>query len=409
MVRILGGYQTDFARNWSREGIPLVAPMTESILGCLDAAQVSAPEVETVHVGNFAGELYSMQGHLGALTLEAHLALRGKPTFRHEAACASGAVSILAAMAELEASRYEVALVVGIEQMKTVDPRRGSDYLGTAAWYEREAKGQEFAFPKLFGQLGAEYMRRFRIDREHYEESQAYLSDLMLRNARANPNAQTRSWTTDGEAAERLAMRISPEIRLRDCSQVTDGAAALILASEQFAASYARSHSLELSKIPAILGWGHTTAPLLLQDKLAESQDGPYVLPHAQRAIASAYRRAAIDGPTNLDACEFHDCFTTTAYAAVDLVGLTPAGENSRAILGGWLERDGLLPLNPGGGLIGTGHPVGATGIRQVLDAWKLLTLAAENYQVAIRHSKVLTVNVGGSGTTTVALVVGNP
>ena len=409
MVRILGGYQTDFARNWSREGVHMVEPMKEAINGALAATEVDVEEVGSIHVGNFAAELYTMQGHLGALAVEADPKLRGKPTARHEAACASGAVALLAASADIEAGRYETALVLGVEQMKTVNPEKGGEYLGTAAWYEREAKGKDFPFPRLFGKLGAEYVDRFETPMEEY---QAYLSELMYRNARRNPKAQTRSWAMEkgSPAAEKKrGFRISAEIKLSDCSQITDGTAAVVLASEEYARQYARRHNILIEEIPAILGWGHTTAPILLADKLAESKDDRYVLPHTRRAITAAYARAGIAGPDQLDACEFHDCFTTTAYAAIDLVGLTEPGENHKAIEEGWLETNGRLPLNPSGGLIGAGHPVGATGVRQVLDAYRLAIGKAGDYQVPQRHHRVLTVNIGGTGTTNVAFVVGKP
>ena len=403
MVRILGGYQTDFARNWMREGCGIADVMSEVIRGALEQASVDASEVGSIHVGNAAGELFASQGHLGALALEADPALRGLPTARHEAACASGGVSIMAAWAEIEAGRCDVALVVGVEQMKTVSPAKGSEYLGTAAWYEREAKGVEFPFPKLFGRLGAEYMRRFEIPPDEYAGHQVYLSDLMFRNARNNPRAQTRSWDL-GAATEKLDFRISPEITVRDCSQITDGAAAIVLASEGYAASRRASGSA----LPALMGWGHTTAQISIEDKLAESAGEEYVLPHARRAVTDAMERARIGGPDELTSLEFHDCFTTTAYSAVDLVGLTAPGDNARAIDEGWLEMDGRLPLNPSGGLIGTGHPVGATGVRQVLDAARQASGSAGDYQVA-RKGPALAVNIGGSGTTTVATVVGVP
>ena len=99
-------------------------------------------------------------------------AFSGMPTSRHEAACASGSIAMLAASAEIEAARYDLAAVVGVEQMKTVDSTTGGDYLGTAAWYEREAKGIEFPFPKLFGRLGDEYDKRYglqgRTSRAHF-------------------------------------------------------------------------------------------------------------------------------------------------------------------------------------------------------------------------------------------------
>lgn len=143
---ILGGYQTDFARNWMRQGQQIPDILTEVVEGTLEATGVPAHEIESGHVGNFAAELYAMQGHLGAFLVQTNPAFRGLPTARHEAACASGSVATLAATAEIEAGRYDVALVVGIENMKTVDAATGGEYLGTAAWYEREAKGISFPF-----------------------------------------------------------------------------------------------------------------------------------------------------------------------------------------------------------------------------------------------------------------------
>lgn len=406
MVRLLGGYQTDFGRNWLREGFGIHDIMAEVVAGALEAARLDSSQVESIHVGNAAAELFLSQGHLGALALEADPALRGLPTARHEAACASGGVAILAAWAELEARRCDVALVIGIEQMKTVSPSQGSDYLGTAAWYEREASGVEFPFPKLFGRLGAEYMRRFEMPSDEYTGHQAYLSELMYRNARRNPLAQSRSWDL-GQMADKMDTRISPEITVRDCSQITDGAVAIALASEQFVMEHASGAIRD--GIPALLGWGHTTAPIAMDDKLEESASCEYVLPHARRAITQAMARAGVSDPSQLDALEFHDCFTTTAYAAIDLVGLTSPGENHRAIEHGWLEMDGRLPLNPSGGLIGAGHPVGATGVRQVLDAANQTSGGAGDCQAPTDSRRALAVNIGGSGTTTVATVVGPP
>ncbi|MBC7173069.1 MAG: thiolase domain-containing protein, partial [Polyangiaceae bacterium] len=118
-VYIIGGYQTDFARNWSKEKKHFVAMMREAVLGTLERTQVDPKEIETAHVGNFAAELYSKQGHIGAFFLECDPAFSGIPTGRHEAACASGSIALLAASAEIEASRYDLSAVVGVEQMKT--------------------------------------------------------------------------------------------------------------------------------------------------------------------------------------------------------------------------------------------------------------------------------------------------
>src|SRR5712692_3260839 len=156
-IYILGGYQTDFARNWNKESKHIVAMLREAVEGGLEATGLEPKDVEVGHVGNFAAELYAMQGHLGAFLVDTDPSFSGLPTSRHEAACASGSIAILAASAEIEAGRYDLAAVVGLEQMKTVDTVTGGDFLGTAGRYERECKGKDYPFPRLFGRLGDEY------------------------------------------------------------------------------------------------------------------------------------------------------------------------------------------------------------------------------------------------------------
>ncbi|HEY7957467.1 MAG: acetyl-CoA acetyltransferase [Polyangia bacterium] len=405
-VYILGGYQTDFARNWSKEGKHISAMIREAVTGGLEAASVEPREVEVGHVGNFAAELYAMQGHLGALLVDVDPALSGLPTARHEAACASGSIALLAASAELEAGRYQCALVVGVEQMKTVSPAQGGDYLGTAAWYELEAKGVEFPFPKLFGRLGDEYDRRYGLRDEHL----ARISAINYANARNNPKAQTRTWYMSEEHARRADAYnqvIGGRIKVTDCSQVTDGAVALVLASEPFAADWARRRKRPLDSIPRLLGWGHRTAPLAFDAKIAESRGQEYVLPHTRQAIVDALGRAGLADCWQLQGIETHDCFTTSEYMAIDHFGLTAPGESWKAIEEGVIAPDGKLPINPSGGLIGCGHPVGATGVRQVLDAYLQTSGQAGATQVPSAR-RFATLNIGGSGTTSCVFVVGN-
>jgi acetyl-CoA C-acetyltransferase len=404
-VYVLGGYQTDFARNWSKENKHIVAMLVEAVAGGLEATSIDAKDVQVGHVGNFAAELYAMQGHLGAMLLEADPAFSGLPTARHEAACASGSIALLAASAEIEAGRYDCAMVVGVEQMKTVDPKTGADYLGTAAWYEREAEGVEFPFPKLFGRLGDEYDKRYGLKDEHL----AHISAVNYSNAKRNPLAQTRSWyMTEAHACstDKFNNKIGGRIKVSDCSQVTDGAVALFLASEKYAAAYAKRQGVALGSLPRILGWGHRTAPIEFDAKVAESRDNPYVLPHTRRAILDAFERAGVKDVSKIDAIETHDCFTTSEYMAIDHFGLTKPGESWKAVEDGTIELGGKTPINPSGGLIGAGHPVGATGCRQVLDAFKQVTRTAGDYQVE-GAKRIATLNIGGSGTTSVCFVVG--
>jgi acetyl-CoA C-acetyltransferase len=405
-VYILGGYQTDFARNWSKEGKHIAALLREAVEGALEATGIAPREVEVGHVGNFAAELYAMQGHLGAFLVDIDPAFAGLPTARHEAACASGSIALLAASAEIEAGRYDLALVVGVEQMKTVDAKVGGDYLGTAAWYEHEAKGIEFPFPKLFGRLGDEYDRRYGLKDEHL----ARISAVNYANAKKNPLAQTRNWYMSEEhacARGRYNATIGGRIKISDCSQVTDGSVAVFLASPRFAADYARRRGQTLETLPRILGWGHRTATIEFDAKVAESRANPYVLPHTRQAIVDAFRRASLSEVWQLQGIETHDCFTTSEYMAIDHFGLTRPGESWKAVEEGVIEMGGRLPINPSGGLIGAGHPVGATGVRQMLDAYKQVTGTAGDTQVPGAR-RFATLNIGGSGTTSCVFVIGN-
>jgi acetyl-CoA C-acetyltransferase len=404
-VYVLGGYQTDFARNWTKENKHFSALMREGVRGALERCDIAPEEVQSAHVGNFAAELYCMQGHLGAFFTEVDPKFSGLPTSRHEAACASGSIAILAASAEIEAGRYDLQAVVGIEQMKTVSAAQGGSYLGTAAWYDLEAKGVEFPFPKLFGRLGDEYDRRYGLKDEHLAE----ISKINYANAKLNPNAQTRTWYMNKEHAlcrTEDNPAVGGRIRISDCSQVTDGAVCVFLASRAYAEKWAKGRGVELAKIPRIKGWGHNTARLRFDDKIAESRDNEFVLPHVRSTITSAWKRAGLADVNGIDGIETHDCFTTSEYMAIDHFGITAPGESWKAVEAGWLEIDGKHPINPSGGLIGAGHPVGATGVRQLLDASLQVTGQAGEYQVEGARN-FQTLNIGGSGTTSVSFIVG--
>jgi acetyl-CoA C-acetyltransferase len=404
-VYILGGFQTDFSRNWTKENKHFVAMMREAVNGGLESTGIGPEEIEVAHIGNFTAERYCGQGHLGAFFLEVNPVFRGLPTGRHEAACASGSIALLAASAEIEAGRYDLSCVLGFEQMKTVDAATGGDFLGTAAWYEREAEGVEFPFPKLFGKLGDEYDKRYGLKAEHL----AGISAKNYANAKLNPNAQTRNWymnKTHALSSGDDNAAIGGCIKISDCSQVTDGAVSLFLASREYAEKYAQRLGIPLDSIPRMKGWGHHTAPIMFADKVAESKDNEYVLPHVRSTVTDAFRRAGIADVSGVDGIETHDCFTTSEYMAIDHFGITKPGESWKAVEEGTLEINGKTPINPSGGLIGCGHPVGATGVRQCLDAFKQTTGTAGDYQIE-GAKNFATLNIGGSGTTSVSFVVG--
>ena len=401
---ILGGYQTDFARNLAKEGVGIYELLEEAVCGALEETGVPAEDVEVAHVGNLAAELFCGQAQLGGMVATVHPAFASLPTARHEAACASGSVAALAAMADIEAGRYDVALVVGAELMRNVDAQTAAEHLGSAAWAGREARDARFPWPALFSEIADAYADRWGLEYEHL----ARIAEVNFSNASRNPNAQARGWkfapgdfTADDEANPVIEGRL----RKQDCGRITDGAAAVLLAGADYAREFARRAGTSLDGLPSIRGWGHRTAPMLLQDKLRLSEGSPYLFTHLREAITDAYDRAGVSGPEQLDLIETHDCFTITEYAALDHFGLTQPGASWQAVEEGVIERDGKLPVNPSGGLIGLGHPVGATGVRMLLDASKQVTGMAGEYQVDEARTAA-TLNVGGSCTTVVSFVI---
>lgn len=401
---VLGGAQTDFLRNWTREGSTLAELVAEPVHSALADADIGAAAVEVAHVGNFASEIYCGQGHLGGLLVEADPAFSGLPTSRHEAACASGSVAVLAAMADLEAGRYDVALVVGVEMMRNVGTATAVANLGAAAWVPEETAGIPMVWPEVFATLGDEYDRRYGLDDTHLR----MIAQSSFANARRNPLAQTRCWdlpegafTDDDHDNPRVAGRL----RRHDCSQITDGAAAVVLANAEFAVEWARARRQDLTKVPRIAGWGHRTARMSYAGKLADSAGDRYVFPHVRGTITDAFDRARLEDVHALDAIECHDCFTTTHYMAIDHFGITEPGESWKAIEDGHVFADGSLPINPSGGLIGCGHPVGASGVRMLFDVAKQVKGDAGDCQVDGARTAA-TLNIGGSATTSVSFVV---
>jgi acetyl-CoA C-acetyltransferase len=403
-VCVLGGHQTDFARVWSREGLDISDMIRESTLSALEACELEAKDIQSIHVGNAFAELQRQQAHLGAMASQVVPELWGVPAMRHEGACASSSLAILAAMAEIEAGRYDCVLVIGAEELKNLPGDVSSRNQNAAGWQGREGFECRFMWPAAFGRVGQEYERRYGLDRRHLNA----IAELNYTNAKRNPNAQTRKWRfdalsfTDDDVANPM---VEPGTRRQDCGQITDGACAIVLASDAFALAHARRRGRSADSIPRIRGWGHTGAPLRLLDKLERSRDEPYVFPHVRTAIADAWRRAGVTGIEAIDGVETHDCFTTTQYMAIDHFGVTPAGESWRAVESGAIAPGGRIPFNPSGGLIGGGHPVGATGARMLLDAAQQVTGQAGACQVEGART-FATLNIGGSCGTVVSFVV---
>lgn len=405
MAFILGGFQSDFARHLSREGREIADLVGELVDGALEDAQLAPSAIGVIHVGNAFGQLFNRQGQLGAMPATVRPALWGIPAARHEAACASGSIAILAALAELAATRYEVALVLGVEQERNVTGEEAARHLAAAAWIGHEGEGARYLWPHMFSRIGDAYAERWGLDQRHLTA----IASTNLANARANPNAQTRGWTIDeavlaSDGSDPRNAIVEGRLRRYDCAQVTDGGAAIIVASPLFAQAWAARRGRDLATIPCIVGWGHRTAGLSLDSKLARSPAGGLLMPHVAEAVEDARRRAN-RSRDSISAYEVHDCFTTTEYLAIDHLGLAPVGQSWRAIESGQIARGGATPINPSGGLIGGGHPVGATGVRMTLDAARQVAHRAGDCQID-GATAVQTLNLGGSATTVVSFVV---
>ena len=411
-VYVLGGAQTDFERNWKKEGKGMVAILKEVMadglahvgLGFDDVKELNDDNRVACFVGNFIAEKYVDQGHLGAFLTEVDPAFYGVPSARYEAACASSSVAIDAAATKIRADEYDVAIVVGWELMKTVDSKLGGDFLGRAAYYEKEGKGIELPFPKLFGRLADETLQKYpALDEKRYLATLAKISVINYSNAKRNPLAQTRKWFMSYEQASTRGTDTNPlvggKLGVSDCSQVTDGAAVVVLCSERFLAERGYYDK------PVIKGYGHRTAPILFDKKMADNERSEYILPWTRQAVLDAYKRAGLT-VDDIDVFETHDCFTSSEYAAISAFGLTNPGHEYEAVESGLIDFGGDKPINPSGGLIGCGHPVGASGARMFLDLYKQVTGTAGGYQVeGVKNGMML--NIGGSATTNYVFVVG--
>jgi len=411
-VYILGGAQTDFERNWKKEGKNMVALLREAVADGFADAGITLDDVRELNkenkvacfVGNFIAEKYTEQGHLGAFLTEVDPAFYGVPSARYEAACASSSVALDAAQTKILSGDYDVAIVVGWELMKTVDTKLGGDFLGRAAYYEKEGKGIDLPFPKLFGRLADETLKKYpELDEKRYMDALARISVINYENAKRNPLAQTRKWFMSFEQASTRGTETNPivggKLAVSDCSQVTDGAAVVVLCSENFIKERG------IKDKPIIKGYGHRTAPMLFDKKMADNANSEYILPWTRQAVLDAYKRSGLT-VDDIDCFETHDCFTSSEYAAISSFGITAPGKEYEAIENGTIAFGGSKPINASGGLIGCGHPVGASGARMFLDLYKQVTGQAGKYQVNGAKNAMM-LNIGGSATTNYVYIVG--
>jgi len=405
-VYIVGGGRTDFKRNLKKEGKTIRHVITEAGKKAIEDAKIDPGEIQAGAVGNFNAGQFTKQLQLGAFIPEIDPKLRGIPTMHTEAACASGALSVLLSAQWIMGGFYDVVLVVGAEQQKTMSSLDGSDVLGAAADYHNEKPEYgDFMFPKLFGRIAQIYI-------DKYGASEADLAQVAWKNyahAKLNPLAQMRDADLTLDCASQVSDKnpsVAPPLKVSDCSQITDGAASVVLVSGNYLEKIGRDRA----KAARLLGFGHTTDYLALSKK-----DAP-TFSTARKAAEKAFGMANLK-PRDLQGAEVHDCFSITEIVAYEILGLAESGKGVELVKSGATalpqvrnQKGGKLPfeipVNTGGGLIADGHPVGATGVRQVFDAYQQLTSQAGARQIE-NVKRFLTFNMGGSLTTSVAMIWG--
>ena len=407
-VYILGGGRTDFKRNLKKEGKTIRHLIIEAGQKALADAKIDAAEIQAAAVGNFNAGQFTKQLHLGGFVPEIDAKLHGIPTMHTEAACASGSVSVLLGAQWIAGGFHDAVLVVGAEQQKTMSSLDGSDVLGAAADYHIEKPEYgDFMFPKLFGRIAQIYIEKYGAT----EKELAWVAYKNYAHARLNPMAQMRDADLTYDCASQVSDKnpsVAPPLKVSDCSQITDGSASVVLVSEKFM----NKHGLDKSKYPRMLGFGSTTDYLALEKK-----DAP-TFSTARKAAEKAFGMTNGLKPRDMNGVEVHDCFSITEIVAYEILGLAEKGKGFELAMSGATalpqvrnesvsgKIDFEIPVNTGGGLIGDGHPVGATGVRQVYEAYQHLTGQAGARQIE-GAKKFLTFNMGGSLTTAVAMIWG--
>lgn len=344
------------------------------------------------YVGNFAGELFNQQGHLGAMVARAIPELAGVGIGRTEAACASGGVALLSG-AEAISAGHDVVLVAGAECQTTVRAREGAEYLARAAHFASERSIDEFTFPALFARRTKAYHEAHKMP---YEEL-AHFTAKAMSNARKNPLAHmvANNWTLEKAAetgdhnAHFLAnAELKESLKMSDCSQVTDGGAALLLVSDEGLKA---------------LGLQASDAIKLRSYHLATNALGQLIDPLRMDTAALAFEKAFADGNVaveELGVAEVHDCFTIAELLMMEAMGLEKPGRGVEAVKSGKTQLDGSLPVNTGGGLVGFGHPVGATGVKQAAEIFRQMKGLCGDYQLASRPALGAMANMGGDDRT---------
>lgn len=347
----------------------------DAATAALSNAGITGEDVDAVWLGNFNSGLVP-DGFCSSMVLHADPGLRFKPAMRCENACASGSAAVFAALDAVNSGRCGIALVVGAEKMTALDTAGVTKALGGAS-YQAEESGM--SFPQIFARFAQAYGEVF----EDPAESMARIAVKNHANAMRNPLAHMRR-TVDLDFCMAPSDRnpvIAPPLKLSDCSLISDGAAALVIAHRSRLPDFRRAVGFRATQM--------VSDYLPLSAKKPERFEGPTI------AIQRAYKAAGVS-VDDIDVAEVHDCFTIAELLSVEALGLAPQGQGSAVIREGQTERNGRLPINLSGGLKAKGHPVGATGVSMHVMIARQLLGEADEMQLAARPELGLCLSMGG-------------
>ncbi|MBI4176419.1 MAG: thiolase domain-containing protein [Candidatus Aenigmarchaeota archaeon] len=380
-VAVVGGGYTKFGEHWSRS---LRSLATEAGTLALQDAGIDGKDIEALYVGNMSAGRFIGQEHLGALAAD-QAGLLPIPATRCEAACASGALAFRKAYMAIKSGEYDIVLAAGSEKMTDV---KGTDAVATlmGAGDQEWESAIGLTFTGLYALMARRHMAQFGTTREQL----AMVSVNNHKNGVHNERAQFRYEITVEQVLK--SALIADPLRLLDCSPITDGAAAVILVSDRIAGKFEN---------PAwVLGGGHASDTVALHDRASLTEANATKI-----AAKKAYEQAGLS-PGGIDVAEVHDCFSINEIMSIEDLGFCRKGDGGKFVEAGKIALNGEMPVNTTGGLKSIGHPIGATGIRQICDILSQLRGRSGRLQVSGANTG-LACNIGGTGATSIVHILG--
>ncbi len=383
-VAIIGVGCTEFGELWDKSFREI---FVEAGISAIEDANIQGGKIDALYVGNMSGGRFIEQEHIGSLIADyAGLASLHIPSTRVEAACASGGLALRQGIIAVASGYHDIVIAGGAEKMTDVDAETTTDALAAAA--DREWEGIMGAtFPAIYAMIARLHMHRHGTTPEQL----ASVAVKNHHNGMMNPKAQFQNEISIDTVLN--SIMIADPLHVYDCSPISDGASAVVLAPAEIARKYTDTPIY-------VKASAQSSGTLSLHDR-----DDITTLDATIAAAKRAYKMAGIT-PKDIDFAEVHDCFTIAEICAIEDLGFVKKGEGGPATESGITAIGGKIPVNPSGGLKACGHPVGATGVKQAVEI--TLQLRGEAGKRQIDGADIgLTHNVGGSGGTAVVHIFG--